>query len=86
MMRYATHSSTHGIPLVVPAAQWSRHSCLQFAPRSHFHGSIVSRRLMNNFATLLRLLQYHDGIGFVAFLRKMQNHSFFQMGYLDRCA
>jgi hypothetical protein len=37
----------------MPAAQWSRHSCLQFnKPNfSDFHGSIVSRGLMNNCAT-----------------------------------
>jgi hypothetical protein len=50
-----------GVHKFMPAAQWSRHSCLAFMPalqyrglafeRSNFHGSIVSPRFMNNCAT-----------------------------------
>src|SRR6185503_6388344 len=51
----------------MPATQWSRHLCLQFNKLANkgptpkppatdcirdFHGSIVSRRLMNNCATI----------------------------------
>jgi hypothetical protein len=59
------HTGMNATPLVVPAAQWSRHSCLHFKcrglarDRSNFHGSIVSRRL-NNCATKQRPIRCHE--------------------------
>jgi hypothetical protein len=69
MNAYSTQNNdSNRVHKFMPAAQWSRHSCLHFKCRglafdgSNFHGSIVSRKLISNCAKKKRHLYFQSAV------------------------